>query len=153
MRLSFKSNIAKAKIKKILETITTKQHNNHDLSKIICLNSKHCRVYLSHLLKTKQIYISSWKKKSTKTSYIYVPYYKKGSKENAVKPPPISVNEKYRIYNQRRKMDKDRYEEYLHKRRIRHAKKTIQPKSDWVSSWIKPKNTSSLNGQQKPTLE
>lgn len=137
-QLSFKSNIAKAKIEKILSLITTKQLTNKQISELIHVNHKHCKVYINHLLENKKIYISSWRKEKTETGFSLAPYYKKGGKENALKPKPIDEITKHRRFVEKRRKDKERYEAYLENRRLKYAKKKIQPKSDWSSSWIKP---------------
>lgn len=144
-QLSFKTNIAKAKIEKILNLITTKQLTNKQISDLIHVTHKHCKVYINHLLENKKIYISSWKKEKTETGFSLAPYYKKGSKENVLKPNPIDERTKHRRFIEKRRKDKERYEKYLENRRLKYAKKKIQPKQDWASFWIKPNNQQGLN--------
>lgn len=139
--LKFNSEIAKSKISKIIALISKKQMTNEEISELIHINVKHCKTYINHLLQNKRIYVSGWRKKKTLQSFIYIPCYKVGCKENVPKPTPTPKSVKYKTYVERRKKDFDRQEMHLLKRRLNYAKKKIKPIRDWTTFWINTRGT------------
>lgn len=140
-RYSLSRPAAKQKIEKILSELSEKLLCMNDLKKVANVTHSHIKVYVRHLLETRQIYISKWKLETQGSRTMHWPYYRAGNRKNAVKPPPLTRSEKDKRYRSKLYSDKERLDKVNAKRRA----KRIKPKTDWTTSWI----MNSSSGQKK----
>lgn len=139
-RYSFRTLAAKQRIERILEATSKKALCRNEIEKIAFVNHSHTRVYIKHLLDTKQIYVSKWKLETQGKRTMFWPYYSAGNRKSKPKPEALTASEKCKRYRKKLSKDDERRDEFNFRRRA----KRIKAKSDWKTSWT----INSSNGQR-----
>lgn len=140
-RYSFSTQSAKRKIEKILAETSKTPLSRNQIEELAHITHSYARVYIRHLLETKQIYISKWKLETQGNRTMHWPYYSAGDKKSKPKPARLTSAQKCKRYREKIKKDDDRKEKLNAKRKA----KRIIPKPDWTTEWI----MNSLSGQSK----
>ena len=105
----------------ILETLSNKSLTKKELADVLGISSRSTQRYVTHLRKTKLIYVDYWKRLDHKATQ----YFKTGNKKDAAKPRALKDSERSRKY--RKSMDDETKDFYLAKRRAKR----------WADKWSK----------------
>lgn len=132
--MTFESEMAARRILRIQELLRKERLKIYEIAAGIHMSVRWTNAYIRYLRNANQIYIAEWTREARQRQ-IHIPLYTWGLGTDAAKPEALSAKQREQRRRDAIKLDKDRYDLELARRRAKRWK----PKRDWTSSWIPAK--------------